>query len=177
MTLEHQRHFLNSSQYVTLQCGRDGRSLSAPHTACSIYNRCCWWPQTSAVTDLHFNSVIAGHKSCTFSAYDRQTMGCYLCDDDGRQVFEVLDVRQERISQCGVGLWGKLVERRLDLHLHCLGCKVTRFHVLLQLQELIRDLPRVHLQGSAQKKRLQWGGANNIRWFVHYEMIATLINA
>lgn len=90
-------------------------------------------------------------------------MGCYLCDDDGRQVFEVLDVRQERISQCGVGLWGKLVERSLDLHLHRLGCKVTRFHVLLQLQELIRDLPRVHLQGSAQKKQLQGGRANNIR--------------
>ncbi len=25
----------------------------------------------------------------------KRPMGCYLCDDDGRQVFEVLDVRQE----------------------------------------------------------------------------------
>lgn len=73
MTLEHQRHFLNSSQYVTLQCGRDGRSLSTPHTACSIYNHQRQMFEVISSTDLHFNSAITEHKSCMFSAYERPT--------------------------------------------------------------------------------------------------------
>lgn len=62
---------------------------------------------------------------------------CYLCDDDGGEVFEVLDVGQQRISQCIVGLRWKLVEGGLDLHLHCLSSKVTRLHVLFELQQLV----------------------------------------
>lgn len=70
---------------------------------------------------------------------------CYLCDDDGGQVFEVLDVGEQRVSQCIVCLWWKLVEGRLDLHLHGLSSKVTRLHILFELQQLVRDLPCVHL--------------------------------
>lgn len=47
-----------------------------------------------------------------------------------------------------MGLWGELKERHLDLHLHGLGGKVTRFHVLFQLEELVCHLPRVHLRGG-----------------------------
>lgn len=70
----------------------------------------------------------------------------YLRHDDGRQAFEVLDMREQRVSQRVVGIGRKLVEGSLDLHLHGLSGKVTRLHVLLELQQLVRDLPRVHLQ-------------------------------
>lgn len=73
---------------------------------------------------------------------------CYLGDDDGRQVFEVLDMGQERISQCIVGIRWKLVEGRLDLHLHCLSGEITRFHILFELQQLVWDLPGIHLRGT-----------------------------
>lgn len=131
-TLEHQRHFLNGSQYLTLKCSWDGQSLSTLY----IMNARCL--RSSALTCILMTQVQV------------MLMRCYLCDNDWRQVFEVLDVRQEWISKRGVGFWGKLVERRLDLHLHRLGCEVTRFHVLLQLQELIRNLPRIHLQGRTK---------------------------
>lgn len=61
----------------------------------------------------------------------------HLCDDDGRQVFQVLDVGQQRIPQRVVGFGGKLVEGRLDLHLHGLSSKVAGLHVLLELQQLV----------------------------------------
>lgn len=78
---------------------------------------------------------------------------CYLSDDDGWEVFEALDVRQEWVAQGSVGLWWELIERCLDLHLHCLGGKVTGLHILLQLKELVWYLPCVHLEGDKRHTR------------------------
>lgn len=61
----------------------------------------------------------------------------HLCDDDGRQVLQVLDVGEQGVPQGGVGLGRELVEGRLDLHLHGLSSKVTRLHVLFELQQLV----------------------------------------
>lgn len=61
----------------------------------------------------------------------------HLCDDDGRQVFQILDVGQQRIPQRAVGFSGEFVERGLDLHLHGLSSKVTGLHVLFELQQLV----------------------------------------
>lgn len=61
----------------------------------------------------------------------------HLCDDDGRQVFQILDVGQQRVPQRAVGFGGKLVEGCLDLHLHGLSSKVAGLHVLLELQQLV----------------------------------------
>lgn len=74
----------------------------------------------------------------------------HLGDDDRGHVFQVLDVGEQRVPQRDVGVRRELVERGLDLHLHGLSGKVARFHILPDLQQLIRDLPGVDL-GARQR--------------------------
>lgn len=59
---------------------------------------------------------------------------------------------QQGVSQCIVGLWRKLKEGRLDFHLHGLSRKVTRLHVLFELQQLVGDLPGVHLRDGTARE-------------------------
>lgn len=80
--------------------------------------------------------------------------GRYLGNDDGREVFEALDVGEQGVAQGVVRLGRQLVERRLDLHLHGLRGKVAGLHVLFELQELVRDLPRIHLEGTSGRRRI-----------------------
>lgn len=92
----------------------------------------------------------------------------HLRDDDGRQVFQVLDVGQQRVPQCVVGFRGQLVEGGLDFHLHRLSSKITRLHILFQLQQLVGDLPGVHLDKRASETitrspRMERGSAEPAR--------------
>ena len=61
----------------------------------------------------------------------------HLSNDDGREIFEALNVREQGVAEGIVRLRRELVERRLDLHLHGLRGKVARLHVLFELQELV----------------------------------------
>lgn len=85
----------------------------------------------------------------------------YLSDNDGWQVFEVLDVGQQWVSKCTVGLRWKLIERRLDLHLHCLSSKITGLYILFELQQLIWDLPCIHLQNRKWCHNNHWQLTNH----------------
>lgn len=73
-------------------------------------------------------------------------LGTYLGDDDRRQVFQVLDVGEQRVPKRRVGVGGEFVEGSLYLHLHGLRREVARLHILTDLQQLVRDLPGVDLE-------------------------------
>lgn len=57
---------------------------------------------------------------------------------------------------------GEFVEGSLDLHLHGLCREVARFHILMDLQQLVRDLPSVNLQeaSSASETQIPFGNGD-----------------